>query len=203
MTPLQSPSTSGSCPPGNARDLTRFVRVYDDALDTGFCNRMIESFEQLSTRHERSGRGRMPSLESSAWTELNLSRAGDVSLERFFRERVIVGLERYNKDLGLALEVPLRARMEDFRIKRYSTTEDDQFQPHFDALDYTCNRYLVFLWYLNDVEEGGETEFADLGLKIAPKTGRLIVFPPYWMFQHAGLPPRSNDKYILSTYLLF
>ena len=29
------------------------------------------------------------------------------------------------------------------------------------------------------------------------------MFPPYWMYQHAGLPPRSNDKYIISTYLLF
>jgi hypothetical protein len=29
------------------------------------------------------------------------------------------------------------------------------------------------------------------------------MFPPYWMFQHAGLPPRSNDKYIVSTYLMF
>ncbi|WP_394687711.1 hypothetical protein [uncultured Xanthomonas sp.] len=32
---------------------------------------------------------------------------------------------------------------------------------------------------------------------------RLLIFPPYWMFLHAGLPPRSGDKYILSTYLEF
>jgi hypothetical protein len=64
-------------------------------------------------------------------------------------------------------------------------------------------RYLVFLWYLHDVAEGGETEFPDLGIKIQARTGRLLMFPPYWMFQHAGLPPRSNDKYIVSTYLMF
>ena len=62
---------------------------------------------------------------------------------------------------------------------------------------------MVFLWYLNDVTEGGETEFCDLGIKVAPRTGRLLMFPPYWMFQHAGRPPVSNDKYILSTYLMF
>ncbi len=27
--------------------------------------------------------------------------------------------------------------------------------------------------------------------------------PPYWMYQHAGLPPLSNNKYFLSLYLLF
>lgn len=32
---------------------------------------------------------------------------------------------------------------------------------------------------------------------------RLLIFPPYRMFLHAGLPPRSGDKYILSTYLEF
>jgi hypothetical protein len=29
------------------------------------------------------------------------------------------------------------------------------------------------------------------------------MFPPYWMYQHAGLPPRSGNKFIVSTYLLF
>ena len=29
------------------------------------------------------------------------------------------------------------------------------------------------------------------------------MFPPYWMFQHAGAPAISGDKYILSTYLMF
>ena len=64
-------------------------------------------------------------------------------------------------------------------------------------------RYLVFLWYLNDVADGGETVFVDIDMKVAPRAGRLLVFPPYWMYQHAGLPPVSNDKYIISTYLMF
>lgn len=194
---------SATDPSGDARDLTRFVRVYDDSLESGFCQRMVESFERLSTLHARNGRGHMRTLESSAWTELNVSRTGDASLERFFRERIATDLARYNRDLGLSLEVPLRTRMEELRIKRYSVSEGDQFQPHFDSLDYTSNRYLVFLWYLNDVSEGGETEFCDLDIKVSARAGRLLMFPPYWMFQHAGRPPRSNDKYILSTYLLF
>jgi len=38
---------------------------------------------------------------------------------------------------------------------------------------------------------------------VQARRGRLLMFPPYWMYQHAGMPPLSNDKYILSTYLLF
>ena len=61
----------------------------------------------------------------------------------------------------------------------------------------------MLLWYLNDVSEGGETRFPQLGLSVKPATGRLLMFPPYWMYQHEGEPPNSGDKFILSTYLLF
>jgi hypothetical protein len=55
------------------------------------------------------------------------------------------------------------------------------------------------MWYLNDVEEGGETVFE--GFIIKPKIGSMLVFPPLWLFPHRGNPPISNTKYILSTYL--
>ena len=42
-----------------------------------------------------------------------------------------------------------------------------------------------------------------LDIEITARAGRLLMFPPYWMYQHEGLPPQSGDKYILSTYLLF
>ena len=88
-------------------------------------------------------------------------------------------------------------------MKRYRPSTDERFQLHFDSVDHLANRYLVLLWYLNDVERGGETRFPELGLEVAARAGRLLIFPPYWMYQHEGLPPESGDKYILSTYLLF
>jgi hypothetical protein len=186
-----------------ARDLLHYVQCFDDALEPGFCQRMVESFNRLSRFHARGGRGGTNPLEESAWTELNLTKAADASFEAFFREQAIRHLAVYNERVALTLPIPPRSRLENLRIKRYSVDAGDRFQPHFDALDYCSNRYMVFLWYLNDVSEGGETEFCDLGLRVKAQQGRLLMFPPYWMFQHAGLPPRSNDKYMISTYLLF
>jgi hypothetical protein len=88
-------------------------------------------------------------------------------------------------------------------MKRYRASANERFQIHFDSIRQHSNRYLVFLWYLNDVKRGGETWFPELDLKIEPQAGRLLIFPPYWMFQHAGLPPQSDDKYILSTYAVY
>jgi hypothetical protein len=187
----------------STRDLARYVQWFDDALDSNFCKQMVESFDQLAQFQTRGGRDTGNALQSSAWTELNVSRVADSSFESVFKEQVFRYLELYNKRAPLTLPVPPRNRLENLRIKRYVAEVGDQFQPHFDSLDYTSNRYMVFLWYLNDVVDGGETEFCDLGLRVSARQGRLLMFPPYWMYQHAGLPPRSNDKYIISTYLLF
>jgi prolyl 4-hydroxylase len=33
--------------------------------------------------------------------------------------------------------------------------------------------------------------------------GRLVIFPPLWIFPHAGLPPRDRPKYIVHRYLWY
>lgn len=186
-----------------ARDLGSYIQCFDDALAPDLCAQMVGTFEKLSRFHTRNGRGAMPQLGESAWTELNVSKVADDSTQSFFRNQIVEYLQRYNRTLRLSAPIPARDRIEHLRIKRYFAAAGDQFQPHFDSLDYTSNRYLVYIWYLNDVADGGGTDFPDLGIQVSAKAGRLLMFPPYWMFQHAGLPPKSNDKYIMSTYLLF
>ena len=184
-------------------DLRHFVRVYDDALPVTWCTRMLAGFDALSSHHARNGRGVRTALPDSAWTELNITRHGDPLTVGYFRKLMDEGLARYNAQLGLSLPVPPPSAWAELVLKRYRPSADERFQLHFDSVDHLANRYLVFLWYLNDVERGGGTRFPDLGLEVAARAGRLLVFPPYWMFQHEGLPPESGDKYILSTYLLF
>lgn len=183
--------------------LADYIRVYDAALAPDFCARMVAGFEQTTALQTRNGRDVRPGLEHSAWTELDIGQLGDEAFRGFFLDQVEKCLARYNADVGLGIAIPLRPRTDRLILKRYRPGGEERFQPHFDSIDEVCGRYLVFLWYLNDVDEGGETVFSDLGIRIAPRTGRLLMFPPYWMYQHAGLPPVSGDKYILSTYLMF
>ena len=183
--------------------LADYIRIYDDALAPDFCAQLIAGFEQQAELQRRNGRGVRAGLEESAWTELNIGQLADPAFIGFFLAQIETYLARYNQDISLGIPVPLRPRTDKLTLKRYRPGGDEGFQPHFDSIDVVSARYLVFLWYLNDVAEGGETEFCDLGVKVAPRAGRLLMFPPYWMYQHAGRPPVSGDKYILSTYLMF
>ena len=67
-----------------------------------------------------------------------------------------------------------------------------------------AKRFLIFMVYLNDDFEGGETEFPIFGDKVKPKKGRLLMFPPFWTYLHRGNPPLKPGgyaKYLLMTYL--
>lgn len=186
------------CPP-----LSHFVRVYDGDLDAALCQRLIESFNALPRFHHPNGRGHAAGLDDSAWVELNVTRMADPPFLGLFRQKMDQALERYNRDVALTIPVPNSPKSADLILKRYRPGGNERFQTHFDSIYEVSNRFLVFIWYLNDVATGGETEFGQLEISVAARRGRLLMFPPYWLYQHAGLPPVSGDKYILSTYLLF
>lgn len=70
---------------------------------------------------------------------------------------------------------------------------------HYDAhIDSGTNvpRVISALLYLNDVEEGGETEFVKFDINIKPRAGRLVIFPSNYPYEHAAKPPKSGNKYV-------
>tara|TARA_R100001143_G_scaffold29442_1_gene28744 strand:+ start:343 stop:936 length:594 start_codon:yes stop_codon:yes gene_type:complete len=63
------------------------------------------------------------------------------------------------------------------------------------------DRLLVFSLFLNDVEEGGETEFLYQKRRVKPKKDRLLIFPSGFSHTHRGNQPISGDKYIITGWL--
>ena len=63
-------------------------------------------------------------------------------------------------------------------------------------------RAFVFSIYLNDIEEGGETEFLHFSKRVKPKTGRIVIWPAGFPYLHRGNPPLSSEKYILTSWMM-
>lgn len=75
---------------------------------------------------------------------------------------------------------------------------------HFESSDFAVStRIIAYNLYLNDVDEGGETEFLYLHKRIQARTGRLVIWPAAFTHAHRGNPPLSNDKYIITGWLEF
>lgn len=93
-----------------------------------------------------------------------------------------------------------------------------QFKPHNDWF-YTSERYWqderkrggqrswTTMAFLNEVEEGGETHFTEIGIKIEPKPGVLLIWnnalpngAPNEDTMHAGTPVIKGAKYIITKW---
>lgn len=180
-------------------DLNDLIKVYDNALESSVCDFLVNFFETNKDKQELVQNDRKPNF-----TQLNLTENCKISPEvdnvhNFLISKVFEYKRKYYEFIDDRC-FPETHNFEQFRIKKYNPGGDDLFDTHVDVLDYnTARRFLSFLFYLNNVDDGGETVFTNL--KIKPKMGSLLVFPPMWMFPHRGEPPISNTKYIMSVYL--
>ena len=64
----------------------------------------------------------------------------------------------------------------------------------------SATRAISWLLYLNDVEEGGETEFLYQGFRQKATKGTLVIWPASYTHTHRGNPPYSNDKYVITGW---
>lgn len=182
-----------------AIELNDLICVYDDVLSEDICNFLISFFEDNKDKHEKLDNQSCPSFTQINFTEIHKINKETENVHNKVLSKVLEYKKLYYKFIDSRC-FPEENSFEQFRIKRYQNNGKELFDTHVDVKDYSSSRrYLSFLFYLNDVEEGGETIFT--GMEIKPKVGRLLVFPPLWMYPHKGCIPISNEKYIMSTYL--
>lgn len=90
-----------------------------------------------------------------------------------------------------------------YKVQHYRRNEG-HFKWHFDALGPGAwDRQLALIIYLNSVADGGETCFHRQNLKVKPVAGNAVLFPTFWTHMHCGEIPRSEDKYVISSFVCF
>jgi hypothetical protein len=175
--------------------LSDHVMVFDGTLSREHCQALIDRFES-STDHEAC------QLDAGySFRQLNVSQKWPDQNEIL----VPVFLSYFNKYQAAvnARFWPLKFCFEQLRMKRYLPNGRDSFPLHVDVMGHVAaRRFMTAFIYLN-TPAGGETVFPTLNISVAPEPGKLLAFPPLWLFPHAGRPPTSSPKYILHTYLCY
>ena len=74
-------------------------------------------------------------------------------------------------------------------------------QWHFERTSPTLqvNRVLVFMTYLNDVEDGG-TEFYYQNIKTKAEKGLTLIWPTDFTHTHKGIISETKEKYIVTGW---
>jgi len=87
-----------------------------------------------------------------------------------------------------------------FNIQRYLPNEGfSSWHCERAGLKHS-NRVLVWMVYLNDVTDGGETEFFYQRHSEEPKQGKLLIWPSDWMYLHKGVISPTQTKYVLTGW---
>jgi hypothetical protein len=180
-----------------------FIFEVENALPRDVCREMIRRFEKKTdqqyqgligqTMYQDSGIKRSTDLALSGkadWKDIDqlLFRSIAVVL-REFRERFPYFKGAF-KDMGYAIQ---------------RTLPGEYYHWHIDGGSHSFSqRQLVAIWYLNDVEgPGGETEFRFQEVKIKPREGKLVLFPPFWTHEHRGVTLEKGVKYLATTWICF
>jgi len=101
-------------------------------------------------------------------------------------------------------------RLDEINLQRYTRGSggyhhwhSEHFPHPSDQSQRSLHRVLLWLIYLNDVEQGGETEFYYQQAQVKPTQGSLILAPCGFSHTHRGHIPRSHDKYVLASWLMY
>jgi len=191
--------------------LEDFILVKDNVFTKEFCQELVDFFENNPQyRHKGEMAGGL-NTEVKDTTDLNLfnypelmERYGDFVLSKF---NEVVSEYAESLPFQNKFDAPSVLFYENSEYTTCQIQKYDKGVGHYNAFHFetdnasNCCRVFVFILYLNDVEEGGETEILYSRTKTKPKTGRVICHPATFPFVHNGHTPISDDKYILTTWL--
>lgn len=188
-----------------------FIGIYDDAFTDKFCDDLIEHFNWCQRSNQTFKRQDAETFRNDDSVALNPFNAEEIAFSHPNIQGYIgefndvfwnVCYKEYLAKYSVLAEYD-RHTIYTYKIQKTVPTGGYHVWHSEHGSMAFAGRTGVYLMYLNDVEEGGETEFLYLSKRIAPKKGRLLIFPPNYPWAHRGNPPLSGDKYIMTGWTEF
>jgi hypothetical protein len=182
-----------------------FIFIDENNIDKSLCAEIIDLFEKDYRKETGMFGGNFPRTNLSIKDTLeiafsNLDEEHWINIDRVLFESLNNALQKYLLKLSTvnAQFSPCIVDQAGFQIQKYERNRG-KYIWHTDSLIApNYHRIITFIWYLNDVIEGGETCF--LNGKIKPTAGKLVLFPATWTYIHCGNVPVSSNKYIITGW---
>jgi len=187
--------------------INNFIGVYDNYISLEECNKAIKLFEDQNKFNNTLNR---IDFEQAPVTQKQdqqyFAGAKDMSIWWEDLKSLIVNFDiawnHYIKTTG-ADTAYNSFLFTDMKIQKTLPTEGYHVW-HIEHGKGFSNepRAFVFSVYLNDVKEGGETEFLHFSKRVQPKAGRIVIWPAGFPYLHRGNPPLDGEKYILTSWMV-
>tara|TARA_A100001391_G_scaffold122709_1_gene83662 strand:+ start:125 stop:652 length:528 start_codon:yes stop_codon:yes gene_type:complete len=163
-------------------DISNFIAVYDNYITPEECDKAIKFFENQSKFNNTINRSISEQTSSlKKKDEQYFSHGGNIDIWWQELKTMMVNydlaFQHYCSNVGAKESYDVdKFLFTTLKIQKTLPTEGYHIWhiEHGKGFDNEA-RAFVFSIYLNDVEEGGETEFLHFSKRVKPKKGRIVI----------------------------
>ena len=177
--------------------------------DLSICDDLIDFFHNSEhSKTEFKGRGITASgydekIKASTDLEIPLS-LNDGVLVRYLKELQKCAHKYADRFPACDISSPWSI-VEHYNIQHYAPGEGF-YSFHYERGSSKlpmCNRHLVWMTYLNDVTDGGGTDFYHQEYTVNAEKGKTVIWPVDWTYTHRGQVSPTQEKYIITGWYSF
>jgi hypothetical protein len=185
-----------------------FIFEQPKQLTPQFCDQLINLYETHPKAIELRNSGE--TLGFQGQDALSIKQSEDLKLTgipEFGQEDKILGVSLHkllrnyidylSKTFNTKYNELERYNYQDSGFQIQKTTPGGFYNWHHDAFE---TRFFTYIYYLNDINNEGETQFSN-GLKVKPEKGKALMFPATWEYLHRGIAPKDEIKYIATGWI--
>ena len=183
----------------------QFIRIYENSMSEALMQELRDWADRPPIDE-----GTLVSREASGINQFSNGKLGRDDSQKFLKFSNHVLMKKVHEELlpamidyvtefsGASNSISYEVKLQKTPIQGgYSEWHSEQ------GPGEASTRVLSWMVYLNDVEDGGETEFLYQGVKQKAKKGVLLIWPASFTHTHRGNPPYSNEKYIVTGWTSF
>jgi hypothetical protein len=198
--------------------MKNYIYKNNNSISPELCEDIIKMFEEENNKYEGVTFGGLDKnikdttdfiipKNNEKWNKINTFLDTEIKNNiKIYLDELNNKIDFQNKEQNTTLEYKIFKNTSftnsNYMIQRYLKGKGKYIYHNDFSINYENKTYrtITYLWYLNNVDEGGETVFFG-DYKINPKAGTLIFFPATWCYPHTGKMPISSNKYIITGWL--
>jgi len=175
--------------------------------DLSVCDELIEYFENSENKMEGMvwrDTENTPRIDKDEKDSVDIDLRGDTEIGQKYVSQLQQVLDMYSIKYKSANEVAWFS-IESINVQKYPPGGGYKkwHKERSGGLSPGVYRHLVFMTYLNDIDDEGETEFLYQKLKVKPRKGLTLIWPADWTHTHRGIPTPTETKYIVTGWYTF
>ena len=190
-----------------------FVGIYEKAVPDELCDKLVEFFDVneargMTTTRQQDGAEKIKKDDSYIFNSAVVTDFPSTALTKDMWEELHIhfwqAYEKYADVYSVALtDSSAPHNVYSYKVQKTKIGQGYHVWHYEQATRENGARLLFYIIYLNDVDEGGETEFLYYAKRVKPKKGTILIAPAAFTHTHRGNPPLSNTKYIATGWVEF